>query len=76
MHVGGGRRDFEADVSGGALALVEHVAQTDRPGAPDRAENGTATRGSPPESSVRRPVSGPPPQPSTTGIRRARWRRT
>ena len=36
VHVGGDRRgtwrDFEADVSGGALALVQHVAQTDKAG--------------------------------------------
>ena len=37
MHVGGAARgtwrDFEADRSGGTLALVEHLAQTDHPGA-------------------------------------------
>ena len=37
VHVGGERRgtwrDFEADVSGGTLALVQHVAQTDKAGA-------------------------------------------
>ena len=37
VHVGGAARgtwrDFEADRSGGTVALVEHLAQTDRPGA-------------------------------------------
>ena len=37
VHVGGDHRgtwhDFEADVSGGTLALVQHVAQTDKAGA-------------------------------------------
>ena len=37
VHVGGDRRgtwhDFEADESGGTLALVQHVAQTDKAGA-------------------------------------------
>ena len=37
VHVGGARagtwHDFEADASGGTLALIEHLAQTDRAGA-------------------------------------------
>ena len=99
VHVGGAARgtwrDFEADRSGGVLALIEHVNGCDkagalrylvdarlidapagpdaRPAAPPRpaaarvpapnrpatAEIGTAARGSPAGSALRRPVSDP-----------------